>query len=616
MRASQINEAKSHSLPRYFLPLNYQLLRKLFLLLALPIWTNLISVAEAKTTKIQRIVLTGNRILTDNEIRKIMKTQVGKDFDKTELQEDFDRIVAQFYELGCRFARIDKERLLVKQFDRGLYLHIHIDEGVIGKITVEGNHRTRTEVIVRELILKVGTVYFYDEELESERILRRKSYLSEAEIISKWQPEAMQVHIHVRVNEAWTLIPTLDLPAFSKEQSSMLVRLSESNVFGSGNGYQFRFQQIREAQQKTRNLLSVGYQIPRTFGTHLNTIGRYTQKAEGDSWIIGLSYPLYSLKSKWGADFSISESVDELYWYKGGSPVGSFIRNRYLYSGQVIRSFGTKTNKSQIGLWTNSYTSRYHESESVSTKNTSYIPDDQRLEFVGISMAKQNASFIRTRHLNQMGRIEDIPLGYTYGTKIGRSLMWLGSNRSQTQLSFFAQHFYRSSYQLYLNSQSELLSQIHNGVIEAAILIVSFRLIKKGFHNQSLAIQLSTNSTFGSTSNRQNQVLLGGSNGLRGYPLRRFDGDNNLILNIESRGLYWENDWLILGSIIFLDVGHIWTKGNFLSSRVKRSVGAGLRLSSPKLNYRVYRLEFSYPLDLPGRQSKFPVVNYSVGHLF
>ena len=90
MRASQINEAKSHSLPRYFLPLNYQLVRKLFLLLlALPIWTNLISFAEAKTTKIQRIVLTGNRILTDNEIRKIMKTQVGKDFDKTELQGDF-----------------------------------------------------------------------------------------------------------------------------------------------------------------------------------------------------------------------------------------------------------------------------------------------------------------------------------------------------------------------------------------------------------------------------------------------------------------------------------------------------------------------------------------------
>ena len=117
--------------------MNYHLLQKLFLLLALPIWTNLISIAESKTTKIQRIVLTGNRILTDNEIRKIMKTQVGEDFDETELQKDFDRIVAQFYKLGCRFARIDKDRLFVKQFDRGLYLHIHIDEGLIGKITVE-----------------------------------------------------------------------------------------------------------------------------------------------------------------------------------------------------------------------------------------------------------------------------------------------------------------------------------------------------------------------------------------------------------------------------------------------------------------------------------------------
>jgi len=594
--------------------LNNQSLKQLVLIGVLLTWTSLTAIAQTETTKIHRIVLTGNQILTDNEIRDVMQTRVGQTFDPIQLKQDFDQIINRFHAQGYHFARIDEDRLLIKQLDRGLYLHIHIDEGTIGKITVEGNDRTRTEVIIRELLFGVGSVYIYDEELESERILRRQSYLSQAEITAKRQPETTKVLIHVQVNEAWTLIPTLDLPVFSKVQSNLLVRLSESNVFGSGNGYQFRFQQIREAQQKTRNLLSVGYQIPRTFGTHLNTVGRYTQKAEGDSWVIGFSYPLYSLKSKWGADFSISESVDQLYFYQGGYPTASFLRNRYLYSGQIIRSFGSKTDKSQIGLWTNSYTSRYRESESISGNKELYLPDDRRLELIGISLAKQRASFIRTRHLNQMGRIEDIPLGYTYGTKIGRALMWLGSDRGQTQLSFFVQHFYRTSYQLYLNTESTLLTQIQQSAIETAILSASCRVIKKHLYSQTLAVQLST--ILGRSSSMKNQVLLGGSNGLRGYPLRRFDGNNNLLINIESRGLYWENDWLILGSIVFVDIGYIWANGQFSFNQPKRSLGFGLRLSSPKLNYRVYRLEFSYPLDLPERDSKFPVINYSVGHLF
>ncbi len=235
-------------------------------------WTSLTAITQTETTEIHRIVLTGNQILTDNEIRDVMQTRVGQTFDPIQLKQDFDQIINRFHAQGYHFARIDEDRLLIKQFDRGLYLHIHIDEGTIGKITVEGNDRTRTEVIIRELLFGVGSVYVYDEELESERILRRQSYLSQAEITAKRQPETKKVLIHVQVNEAWTLIPTLDLPVFSKVQSNLLVRLSESNVFGSGNSYQFRFQQIREAQQKTRNLLSVGYQIPRTFGTQISYI--------------------------------------------------------------------------------------------------------------------------------------------------------------------------------------------------------------------------------------------------------------------------------------------------------------------------------------------------------
>ncbi|MAT78823.1 hypothetical protein CMK14_27315 [Candidatus Poribacteria bacterium] len=596
-------------------PANGTRLRLWLLLLgtSLPlIVVSLASVAGTLAPTIQQIVLTGNRRLADSEIRAIMQTQIGQVFDRELLNRDFEKIITHFQQQGYRFARIDNERLLIKQFERGIYLHIHIDEGMIGIITVEGNHRTRPKVITRELLFQVGSVYTRDDELESERILRRKPYLSQAEITATRNLETMKIQIHVEVSDTWTLIPTLDLPTFSKDQSDLLVRLSESNVFGSGNGYQFRFQQVREAQRKTRNLLSVGYSIPRTFGTHLHTVSRYTQKAEGDTWTIGLFYPLYSLKSKWGVDFSLSESVDQFDWYQDGKPIQSFLGRQYLYSGQVIRSFGSRTKKAKIGLWASSNTFRSQRLDNG--EQSSRLLIDRQITLVGISLARQRATFIRTRYLNQMGRVEDIAIGHAYGAKIGRSMTWLGSDRPETELRFFATSLYRTPSQLYLTTDVNLLTRMTPGVTPVSSLVASCRLIQKSVLSQTLAIRLE--AVMGLNLEGRGQVLLGGANGLRGYPLRRFEGEKSLLLNIESRGLYWETDWVIVGSIIFVDVGYIWRKGTFRLRQPRRSLGFGLRLSSPKLNYRVYRLEFSYPLDLPERSSKIPAVTYTIGHLF
>ena len=577
------------------------------------VFVSLASVAGIPAPKIQQIVLTGNQRLADSEIRTIMQTQIGQVFDQELLNRDFERIVTYFQQQGYHFARIDKERLLIKQFERGIYLHIHIDEGMIGNITVEGNHRTRPEVITRELLFQVGSVYTRDDELESERILRRKPYLSQAEITATRNAETMKIQIHVKVSDTWTLIPTLDLPTFSKDQSDLLVHLSESNVFGSGNGYQFRFQQVREAQQKTRNLLSVGYSIPRTFGTHLHTVSRYTQKSEGDTWIIGLFYPLYSLKSKWGGNVSLSESVDQFYWYQDGKPIQSFLGRQYLYSGQVIRSFGSRTEKAQIGLWASANTFHSQRLED-SDEQKGRLLTNRQITLVGISLARQRATFIRTRYLNQMGRVEDIAIGHAYGTKIGRSMTWLGSDRPETELRLFATSLYRTPFQLYLTTDTNLLTRMTPGVTPVSHFVASCRLIQKSVLFQTLAIRFE--AVMGLNLEGHGQVLLGGANGLRGYPLRRFEGEKSLLLNIESRGLYWETNWVIIGSIIFVDIGYIWRKGTFRLHQPRRSLGGGLRLSSPKLNYRVYRLEFSYPLDLPERSSKMPVVTYTIGHLF
>ena len=148
-----------------------------------------------------------------------MQSQVGDDYDPNLLHQDFEWIASFYQSHGFQFARVDPERLVVLEFTDGVYLRIYIDEGKIGRITIKGNTRTRTDVIRSELLFEVGDVYIQDDELESERILRRKPYLGSAEILATRDSGTNLILIEVEVADLWTFFPALDVPAFSKDKT-------------------------------------------------------------------------------------------------------------------------------------------------------------------------------------------------------------------------------------------------------------------------------------------------------------------------------------------------------------------------------------------------------------
>ena len=121
--------------------------------------------ALADPQVVRKIILRGNEAFSDEQLRRGMRTEVGEIYDEVLLREDFKRIIDFYKKNGFSFARIDEERLLKKGFHDGVYLHIYIDEGRIGNLTVEGNSRTRNHVILRELLFNTGDVYTVEDEL-------------------------------------------------------------------------------------------------------------------------------------------------------------------------------------------------------------------------------------------------------------------------------------------------------------------------------------------------------------------------------------------------------------------------------------------------------------------
>ena len=575
---------------------------------------HILPLLHAELKLIRNIVLTGNKFISDQKIRDLMDTNVNQPYSLDLLEKDFQRIITFYQNNGYRFARIDRKTLFTKQFSEGVYLRIHIDEGEIGRIIVTGNRRTKKNVIARELLFQVGSIYKTEYEFESERILRRKPYLGSAEIFATRDPQTKLVRIEVAVTDMWTMMPTLDLPtSITGERFDFLITLSDSNLLGSGNSAGFRFHQIRESAERTRNLYSFSHGIPRIFDSHWGVYSVYTQKREGNSWQARLHRPLYSLQTKWSGDSALSESIDLIHWYnKDGKKTDTFERHLYTHSGQLIRVFGNRYRRTLVGLWTKSSRSIYMRTgEDISPTKANFT--NQTINRIGISIEKVQRTYIRTRFLNQMGRVEDIGLGHYYGASIGQASKWYGSDQTDSELtlSFASMQAYRK--QIFLNSLIGFITNFDKQQIYSSILTALIKVTAKDLYNQTLALQFKT--AMGFNLNGKGQILLGNLHGLRGYRQVHFSGEKRIVINAESRTVFWEGSYIILGAAAFMDIGYIWENTDINIRAPKRSVGLGLRFSSPKLNgFQVYRLDLAFPLDRKN-QSK-PVISYAVGQAF
>jgi len=105
----------------------------------------------------------------------------------------------------------------------------------------------------------------------------------------------------------------------------------------------------------------------------------------------------------------------------------------------------------------------------------------------------------------------------------------------------------------------------------------------------------------GNRLDAENQVLLGGDNGLRGYPLRYQAGEHSAVLTIEQR---FFTDWyparlFRVGYAVFMDVGRVWGEDPRGTPPLGTlyDIGAGFRLSSPRSSGRsVVHIDLAFPL--------------------
>lgn len=451
---------------------------------------------------------------------------------------------------------------------------------------------TRDWVIERQLLFESGQPFSQRLVEETERILRRNSYLYDAWITPIRRNDGT-VDLEVRTRDVWTLKPGFSLSRSGGENRTM-VRLEELNLFGWG-------QQIVVARTddvdrdattfafRDRNLGSSWAQLKLT----------YSDNSDGFFNEASVIRPFYSLDSTWSAGISGSGLDAEFRLYQLGEKAAEFREKR-----DNFRAFGGWSAGLENG-WVRRYTAgvaydRNEFSEVPDPELPQAIPEDRELAypFFGIEILQDR--FQTAQNRDQIRRTEDFLTGWRFSATLGWSDESFGADRD-------AALYWLSVHQSFGNIEKSgvLASASASGRIESGDTVNTKLDYSARYYDQQSEKRTffaTISGVVGDNLDLDNPVELGGDTGLRGYPLRYQTGDSKVLITVEQR-YFW--DWypfrlFRVGGAIFADTGRTWGENPLGGESLGwlSDVGFGLRLAPTRTGTRsIIHVDLAFPLD-------------------
>ena len=218
--------------------------------------------------------------------------------------------------------------------------------------------------------------------------------------------------------------------------------------------------------------------------------------------------------------------------------------------------------------------------------------------FVGFDILQDKYTKIGDE--NQIGRTEDLYFGTEVTGEIGFANGAFGADRSAVMLAAKAVHGIELTDLQQLFLSGDLTSRVEDG--RARNLIADAGAKYYWRWRPDWLLYAGASGTVTDSLDPDMQLLLGGDNGLRGYPLRYESGTSRALLTVEQR-VY--TDWypfrlVRVGGAVFGDVGRTWGSGAVGNSDpgLLRDVGFGLRLGNTRSGLgNVLHIDFAFPLN-------------------
>ncbi len=482
---------------------------------------------------------------------------------------------------------------------------------------------TDDDVVRRELLFAEGENYDRAKVEESARNLRGLGIFSLARIVAVRSAEPQAVGVVVYVRDLWSL-RTETAFAGTGEAFAGSLTLIERNLFG-------RNKQIAVTGGLAPKTFSVGasYADGRLFGEKLSLSEAFTLifnrdsgKHEGRSGAFGFGHPFYDLSQEWawgvGASYSVfiarslrgGEVIGFAPSMGGGSPqtcappepgclAGVWDDQSIGLDAAVTYRRGVRYKQSVTLGWgftdrsvaPNSETGLAPGAEAVF--RAQILPRARRQVYPYVQYALGLPRYVVFENLATFGQSETVQIGPGVSSGFGFPVRAFGSSTDA------------------VNFGGGLAYTLADGhALASARVSAGARLEEGRAVDQRLggAIQGATPSWFagrlvarvGWTARRNDtsnaQIVLGGDNGLRGYPSGAFRviGGSAIHGTIEYRSLPVDIASVHVGGVLFYDAGALYDTWDDVVFH--RGAGAGLRVLFPQVNLDPFRFDFGLPV--------------------
>lgn len=483
---------------------------------------------------------------------------------------------------------------------------------------------TRPAVIERQLLFRRGDPYDPRVLQESARLLRSLNFLYDV-WIEPIRYRGNRVDVLVRTRDVWTLGLGAGFER-SGGTNSVKFNLDESNILGSG-----RFVDLKYTDDLDRSSSRIRFVDPALFGTRAELRLWYADNSDGHRRIFDLERPFFSLDSRWaGSTNLISDRRIERIYHQGE------VTERYHHENtfaELVSGFSKGYRDGRARRWLFGYTYDQDQFWPEGTFPDEILPDSPRpypfpdpadprphdpdknggdspavaapanrqLSYFWIGYEEVEDRYFQTHNMDRIQRTEDFNLGLELRARLGWSSPTWGGDESQAVFtadvrSGFAPNE-RSTIFVSGYASGRWGAGGHENVRAGGA--VRYFLRTFGRHHLLAAVYADA----GWNLDPENQLLLGGDSGLRGYPTRFQDGDRRLLISLEHRFYTnWELfDLIHVGAAVFLDAGRAWYDDGPRQDDdlgLLKNFGVGLRLgSSRSARGQLVHLDVAFPMD-------------------
>ncbi|MDX1552295.1 MAG: BamA/TamA family outer membrane protein, partial [Marinobacter sp.] len=458
------------------------------------------------------------------------------------------------------------------------------------------NTPTWESALRAQLVFSEGDLYAPGLVAESERVLRQREYLTAA-WVGVTRVCGDEVEVSVLTRDTWTLFPSVG-GSRSGGENTTNTGLSDPNFLGSGKSVGVAY-----TKDPDRTETSINYDDPNVLGSHWQTGFSYDKRSDGRGRSAYLERPFYSERADWRFGLSGEDDVREESRFVGAEAIADYRRSQELMSIDV----GWRLAERDDRQWRLLAGYRYDALEFERLPDEpelDLLPENRTLSYPWIGFDYRENRFREMTNLTQLQRVEDVRDGIVWRTELGYSSPGLGATEDRVVLNIEFQDALLATETNY--ARYELSQSGNYRLDENRIENLQGTLNLEYFHGGSVRwnswyATLSFTAAHNLTADEQ--LLIGGETGLRGYPSDYQQGDRRALWTLERRYFpEWHPFKLFrLGGVLFTDVGRAWFedgRNNGPDSGVLKDVGFGLRLASSRIEVqRMLHLDFAFPLD-------------------